>query len=147
MTPGVLDRSATRAVASHHSRHLDPTTEIVFHLQDRRFKSLQVGYSLSKNLSRINLLKKILMKLSILRSCLRHVCKMRGCTRLTNRFGEEGSRAGKRGVGGSNRPSFRRKLDGGASSESRSPRVRSRSLRCGVLLRRGEFAGDFWFFA
>ncbi len=38
VTPGVLDRSATRAVASHHSRHLDPTTEIMFHLQDGRFK-------------------------------------------------------------------------------------------------------------
>ncbi len=38
-------------------------------------------------------------------------------------------------MGDSNRPSFhrplfRRELDGGASSESRSPRVRSRSLRC-----------------
>ncbi len=55
MTPGVLDRSATRAVASHPSRHLDPTTEIEFHLQDGRFKSVQVGYFFSKNLSRINL--------------------------------------------------------------------------------------------
>jgi hypothetical protein len=85
------------------------------------------------------------------------MCKMSGCRRLTNRFGEEGLKGGEEGRGDSNRPSFhsplfRRGLDGGVRSESRSPRVRSSSLRCvalrcGVLMRRGEFAGDFWFFA
>jgi hypothetical protein len=94
VTPGVLDRSATRAVASHHGRHLDPTTEIVFHLQDGRFKSLQVGYCFSKNLSRINLKKNSNEPLYPTIVLAPRMWKMRGCRRLTNRFGEEGSREG-----------------------------------------------------
>jgi hypothetical protein len=88
VTPGVLDRSATRAVASHLSRHLDPTTEIVFHLQDGRFKSLQVGYFFSKKLSRINLYKNNNEPQYPTIVLAPRMCKMSGCRRLTNRFGE-----------------------------------------------------------
>ncbi len=80
------------------------------------------------------------------------ICKMRGCRRLTNRFGEEGSREGKRGGG---IPTALRFIAlcfagglTGARAQSRGPRAYAvvLSLRRAVLLLRGEFAGEFLVF-